>query len=166
MAELRTILADLPGIADVTTYIQSGNIVFTGGARERADVEATIAAAIESHFGFAVPVIVRDADVLATVLDRSAALHPVSSAESDSVAHDKRTLVGFLAAAPADGAVANLDPDRSPGDSVVVEGEHAHVSYAQGAGTTKLTGDYIERTLGVGMTMRNLATVRTLADMV
>lgn len=166
MADLRDVLACLPDIADVTTYIQSGNIVFSGGAPERADVEATIATAIETHFGFAVPVIVRDADDLPTVLDRSAALHPASSDGTDSVAHDKRTLVGFLAAAPTDEAVAHLDPDRSPGDSVVVEGEHAHVCYAEGASSTKLTGDYIERTLGVGMTMRNLATVRKLAEMV
>jgi uncharacterized protein (DUF1697 family) len=162
MAELRTLLSDELGLADVVTYIQSGNIVFTDDddARRR-DIAVAIRATIAGHFGFEVPVIVRAADALPGLIDRSASIHPTVEAAT----HDKRVNVGFLTARPTAAAIAALDPDRSPGDSIVVEADHAFVAYRTGQSSTKLTGDYIERVLGVGMTMRNLATVRKLADM-
>jgi uncharacterized protein (DUF1697 family) len=161
MADLRILLTDGVGFADVATYIQSGNVVFTAGGSSAGVVASSIAAAIADHFGFEVPVVVRDAAELSTLLARSAELYPVADGDS----HDKRVMVGFLTAAPAAAAVESIDPDRSPGDSVVVEGDHAHIHYATGQSSTKLTGDYIERVLGVGMTTRNLTTIRKLVDL-
>lgn len=161
MAELRTLLADRVGLTNVATYIQSGNVVFSnGGATPEASAHA-ISTAIAEHFGFDVPVVVRSADTLITLLERSADLYPPGPDET----HAKRTMVGFLTAAPTDAAIGKVDPDRSPGDSVVVEEDHAHICYATGQSSTKLTGDYLERVLGVGMTTRNLATVRKLIDL-
>ena len=165
MAELRTLLTDGVGLSDVATYIQSGNVVFSGGSANSGDVapsvSAAISAAIAEHFGFEVPVVVRDADVLSTLLARSAELYPMV----DDGSHAKRVMVGFLTAVPTADAVASIDADRSPGDLVVVEGDHAHLHYATGQSTTKLTGEYLERVLGVGMTTRNLATIRKLVDL-
>ncbi len=161
MADLRMLLTDGVGFADVATYIQSGNVVFTGGGSSAGDVASAIGAAIADQFGFEVPVVVRDAAVLSRLLARSAMLYPVADGDS----HDKRVMVGFLTAAPTAAAVASIDPDRSPGDSVVVEGDHAHIHYATGQSSTKLTGDYLERVLGVGMTTRNLTTIRKLVDL-
>jgi uncharacterized protein (DUF1697 family) len=161
MAELGTLCTDVLDLVDVATYIQSGNIIFSDDVSERSHTEASIGAAIAEHFGFEVPVIVRNANVLEVVLERSTILHPIV----ERATHDKRVNVGFLTEAPTAEAVASLDPDRSPGDSIVVEADHAFVSYRAGQSSTKLTGAYIERVLGVGMTMRNLATVRKLADM-
>lgn len=157
MAELRALLSEA-GFGDVRTYIQSGNVIVAGG---RIDVGSAITSAIADRFGFDVPVVVRDVSVLPAVLQRSAELFPVVDAER----HDKLVHVGFLSEIPDESAVAALDPDRSPGDTVVVDGEHAHVNYGAGAGTSKLTGDYLERTLGVRVTMRNLNTVRKLIDL-
>jgi uncharacterized protein (DUF1697 family) len=162
MAELRTVLTDRVGLIDVATYIQSGNVVFSGGSSNAGDVTSSISAAIVDHFGFDVPVVVRDADSLATLLARSAELYPVV----DDVSHDKRVMVGFLTARPTAASVAAIDADRSPGDSIVVESDHAHIHYATGQSSTKLTGDYLERVLGVGMTTRNLATIRKLVGLV
>jgi uncharacterized protein (DUF1697 family) len=161
MADLRTLLTDGIGLADVATYIQSGNVVFSGGSSSAGDVASSIGAAIAVHFGFEVPVVVREAAVLSTLLARSAELYPVADGDS----HDKRVMVGFLTAVPAAAAVTSMDPDRSPGDSVVVEGDHAHIRYATGQSSTKLTGDYLERVLAVGMTTRNLATIRKLVEL-
>ncbi len=182
MAELRSLLTDGVGLTDVGTYIQSGNVVFSVGAATTADdasIGASISRAIADHFGFDVPVVVRDAEVLWTLLDRSAELYPDVDTGSDTgsdtesadgsprtPAHDKRVMVGFLTAEPTAEATASIDPHRSSGDSIIVEGDHAHIHYATGQGTTKLTGDYLERILGVGMTIRNLATIRKLRDLV
>jgi uncharacterized protein (DUF1697 family) len=57
MVQLRVVFAEL-GCTDVRTYIQSGNVVYDAPARS-APTEAGIAAALEAHFGFAIPVVLR-----------------------------------------------------------------------------------------------------------
>jgi uncharacterized protein (DUF1697 family) len=161
MAELRTLCTEVLGLVDVATYIQSGNIIFSDDGSGRGDTGTAIGTAIAGHFGFEVPVIVRNADELGVLLERSATLHPIV----DAATHDKWVNVGFLDEPPTAEAIAALDPDRSPGDSIVIEADHAYVSYGAGQSNTKLTGAYIERVLGVEMTLRNLATVCKLADM-
>lgn len=161
MADLRELLTG-SGLDAVATYIQSGNVVFSGGPPDRGEVEAVISEAIHRRFGFEVPVIVREASALPIVLARSTELYPPDHGDPT---HDKRVHVGFLSAAPTGAAVAAIDPARSPGDVAVVDGEHVHLSYRVGIGTSKLTGDSVERTLGVAVTMRNLATVRRLIDL-
>src|ERR1043165_9169091 len=59
MAELRTLCGQL-GWAEVATYIQSGNVVFTARGK-RAAIEARLEEAIRKHFDMEVPVIVRTA---------------------------------------------------------------------------------------------------------
>ena len=160
MADLRGALADA-GFAEVRTYIQSGNVFVTGGPSTAAAVGELISQTITEVWGYDVPVVIREASVLPALLERSADLFPVVDAER----HDKLVHVAFLSDAPTADAIAAIDPERSPGDSVVVDGVHAHVHYGAGAGTSKLTGDYLERSLGVRITMRNLTTVRKLIDL-
>ena len=57
MAELRTAVEDV-GHTDVTTYIQSGNVLFTS-SKPRASLEAGLERALERHFGFPLVVVVR-----------------------------------------------------------------------------------------------------------
>jgi uncharacterized protein (DUF1697 family) len=161
MADLRAALTAV-GLHDLSTYIQSGNVIFGGGPSDRDDVAALVSRVVEERFGFEIPVIVREATDLAVLLDRSTVLFPPAD---DDAGHVKRVHVGFLSATPTEHAIAAIDPGRAPGDAAVVEGEHVHMAYAIGPGSSKLTGDYIERTLGVAVTMRNLATVRKLIDL-
>src|SRR5260370_36177520 len=69
MADLRELLAGL-GYSAVSTYLQSGNAVFTC-----ADQPAVVAAAIEDAlaetFAMTVRVMIRTGDELAAVVDRS-----------------------------------------------------------------------------------------------
>ena len=91
MAALRTAVEDL-GYEEVTTYVQSGNVVFTAAAAtERAVVQA-VERAIRRAFGLEVPVLVRSGDQLVRVSAR----HPLQRPRRDPA-----TLhVTFLAEAP------------------------------------------------------------------
>lgn len=55
MAELRTLLTEL-GHADVRTYLQSGNAVFSSASGDEDALTAQLEQAIEERFGFAVRV--------------------------------------------------------------------------------------------------------------
>jgi len=49
------------GYARVTTYIQSGNVLFTADQTDARAIEVDLEQRINAHFGFPVPVVVRSA---------------------------------------------------------------------------------------------------------
>jgi uncharacterized protein (DUF1697 family) len=154
MAELRALVESL-GFARVQTYIQSGNIVFTGSSRSAAKVADVIAGAILRELGLDVTVIVRSAAEMMAVL----ASNPLLKKGTDPT----KLHVTFLASAPAAAAVHALaDLDRSP-DQFAVVGKEVNVYCPNGYGNTKLNNTFFEKRLGVAATTRNWRTVQTLA---
>ena len=157
MAKLRDALTDA-GLEEVATVLQSGNVVFRSRKSSEAvakAVEATIAEA----FGLQIGVVIRSAAELAAV----AANNPFLQAEPD---RDPTTLhVAFLSARPTADASAELDPDRSPPDGFSVRGREVYLSYPDGSGRSRLTLDYLEKTLSVRGTARNWRTVQRLATL-
>ncbi|HEX3946049.1 MAG TPA: DUF1697 domain-containing protein, partial [Acidimicrobiales bacterium] len=69
MADLREAVGAL-GYGDVRTYVQSGNVVFTGPDDGAASgvVTSRLVGAVEAAFGLAVPVVVRTGGQLAETL--------------------------------------------------------------------------------------------------
>jgi uncharacterized protein (DUF1697 family) len=153
MKELAAIVADA-GAREVATYIQSGNVIFTAAAGVAARLPGLVATALERRFGFRSPVIVRTAAELAEVGAKNPFLR--AGAELDEL-H-----VAFLAEPPERARAAALDPDRSPGDSFALRGRDLYLRLGNGAGKTKLTNDYLDRTLATVSTLRNWRTVTAL----
>lgn len=56
------------GLKSVTTYINSGNVVFRSRARSRTTLAAQLEAAIAVRFGFDVKVLVRDLDDMRAII--------------------------------------------------------------------------------------------------
>jgi uncharacterized protein (DUF1697 family) len=69
MAELREVVTSL-GHTGVTTYIQSGNVLFTAGG-DPAKLASDLEAAITASFGIESSVVVLSRDDLAGILDRN-----------------------------------------------------------------------------------------------
>ena len=153
MADLRAMFA-ANGFADSQTYIQSGNVVFSATATEAALVH-TLEDAIAKTFSLQIPVVVRSKVQLTAVL----AADPFPDA-APNMAH-----VAFLSAKPPAKAIAGLDPDRSPPDVFTVAGREVYLYYPNGSGRSRLTGDYLERVLGVRVTVRNRNTVSKLLSL-
>ncbi len=107
MADLIRIFEDAGG-AEVRTYIQSGNVVFEAPASRAARIVRDAAKGIEEHFGFETTIVVRTAPEMARII----AANPLLKKGTD----EKSLHVGSLDRAPGAGAVAKLDPDRSPPD--------------------------------------------------
>lgn len=161
MGELRALLAGL-GFAEVATYIQSGNAVFTTEATPIADLQGAIERAITGAFGLQVPVVVRSADQLAAV----AASNPFVASGRDVGA----LAVGFLAGMPDPARVRGLlaDPLLAPvagGDGLLMLGQEVYLHYPNGFARTKLTNALIDRRLVTVTTIRNWRTVAALVEM-
>ena len=72
MKELRAVFEDA-GMTGVTTYINSGNVVFASRARNHAKLAARLEDAIAAHFGFSIKVLVRDLEGIRAAVE---AIHP------------------------------------------------------------------------------------------
>jgi uncharacterized protein (DUF1697 family) len=67
MADLKACVAEL-GLDDVSTYIASGNVLFTSRRRDAAKLETQIEEAIEARFGLPVKVVVLDRTAYARIV--------------------------------------------------------------------------------------------------
>ncbi len=156
MRELAELFGSL-GHGEVTTYIQSGNIVFRSATGKRAEVARELEKAIAERFGLNVTVVLRTPSELVSI----AAGNPFPGAEDEP----SKLHVLFLERPPAAAAIKGLDPDRSPGDLFHAAGREIYLRFATGAGTTKLTLDWFERQLGVKGTARNWNTLLKLIEL-
>ena len=67
MARLKATF-EAAGMKGVTTYINSGNVVFDDNRRKAATITKTLEKAIEADFGFAIKVLVRDLPTIRKIL--------------------------------------------------------------------------------------------------
>jgi len=153
MADLRAVVASL-GYQDVATYIQSGNVVFATDGEESTIVGA-LEEAIESRFGFPVPVVLRTVTELAAISRH----HPLATPASDP----RRLMVAFLDRVPDVSVRGALDPEEFAPDRSALVGREVYLTYPNGSGRSKLNHALLERRLGVRATVRNWNTVAKLA---
>ena len=151
MAGLRA-LFEQHGCGSVSSYIQSGNVLFTNEAADRAALARQLADAVAQTFGVASPVLLRTS----TEIARVSASHPFGADTS-------RTHVAFLDREPDDAGAfepADVEPDRFE-----LAGTELYLLYPNGVHGSRLTGALIERRLGVTATIRNWRTVTRLAEL-
>lgn len=156
MADLRAMF-EAAGCTEVRTYIQSGNVVFRADPALAERIPELIEGEIAASKGFQVPVVTRSAAELEAVVTGN----PFLAAGADPA----QLHVGFLAEAPTAARIAELDPDRSPGDGFEVRGREVFLHFPNGTARSKLTVDYFDRTLGTTITIRNWRTVGKLLEM-
>jgi uncharacterized protein (DUF1697 family) len=149
MTELRAVFDGL-GHTDVRTYIQSGNVVFTGKGGAQPRMRAAIEKGIEDNCGLAVTVLLRTPAELASAMKRN----PFGDT----------AYVTFLDGAPDKKLVAALDPAPFAPDRFQVDGNEVFVLCPNGYGRTKINNTFFERKLATKATTRNWKTVRTLRD--
>ena len=156
MQELRASFESL-GYGDVTTYIQTGNVLFTTGSKSEAKIAEAIEERLAEDFGDSPAVILRSVPELL----RIGAASPYARAGANPARHH----VTFLAATPAKKALAALDLPPSRRDELVVEGREVYVHTPDGYAETKYTGSFLERRLGMLSTTRNWNTVTKLCEL-
>ena len=145
------------GCLQVSSFIQSGNVIFSAAPGVAAKLPALIPGRIAKRFGFSPPVQVRSVNELSEVVAENPFLKSGLAEESLHVL--------FLADKPSPGAIAKLDPDRSPPDHFIVQRQEVYLHLPGGAGTTKLTNAYFDAKLATVSTGRNWRTVKKLLEL-
>ena len=145
------------GCGSVSTYIQSGNVVFEAAAPLTRRIPSLIESAISESFGYRVPVVVR----AGAELTKIARGNPFLRAGADpGTLH-----VAFLADAPAAPRLKTLDPGRSAPDAYAVRGREIYLHCPNGFARTGLTNAYFDSKLGTTSTVRNWKTVEALLEL-
>lgn len=150
MTELRSIVESL-GHTDVSTFIQSGNVIFTS---RRAVTPKSLEAEIESELGIDIAVVLRTAPELGTVVTANPFAH-VDTAKLH---------VGFMAKKPAAAVVAKLETDQFAPEEFIIQRSELYLHLPNGMGRAKLPA-YLDRRLKVPTTVRNWTTVTKLLEL-
>ena len=154
MADLKSLYESL-GLANVQTYVQSGNVIFDSSEQDATKLRKAIEIQIEVTFGFSVPVLMRSADDFQRVIES----HPF--AQEDPA----RALVTFLYGRPNQSKWDDLRLYKDKVDQFV-SGEQEIFLYCPGGyGKTKLSNTFFEKKLDVIATTRNWKTVNALYQM-
>jgi uncharacterized protein (DUF1697 family) len=157
METLRASLTHL-GLAEVKTYIQSGNVVFTAAPGSTASLVGRIKQRILQDFGFDVPVLLRSAKEVEKIVRQNPLLN------LPGIDH-ARLHVTFLADEPPAKAFELLQPLAVNPEQFVIMGREIYLYCPAGYGNTKLSNLAIEKKLSLRSTTRNWKTVNTLLAM-
>lgn len=156
MSRLKTCFEKL-GLADVKTYINSGNIIFSNAKFSATELDEVIEKAIKEEFSFDVPVVVRTAKNIQTV----AKAIPADWANDIKQKAD----VLFLRE-----EINNIDILKK----IIIDPEIENVLYLPGALVWNIARENVAKGNGIKligttiykqMTARNVNTVRKLAEL-
>lgn len=165
MADLRAVVSEL-GHGDVSTYVQSGNVLFTAAAGTPPDAVAdAMTAAISARLGVTVPVVVLTRDELAAVV----AANPFPGEG------DHKRLHAVFSSRPAEedlldriAAAVSAAAAKGSRDRAVPAGRTVYLHTPDGYGTSDLARALLRLTssprAGSG-TARNWATVLRLLEL-
>jgi uncharacterized protein (DUF1697 family) len=167
MADLREVVADL-GHADVTTYIQSGNVLFSADPRDAdtSALAAALATAITATLGVTAPVVVVSRDELAELI----AVTPFPD-EADP----KRVHAVVLSGAPGAEAAGKIDEAlarsaaKGARDELATVGRTLYLHTPDGFGNSELAAAVLRIVTspraGLTGTARNWATMTKLLEL-
>ena len=169
MADLREVVTSL-GHTEVSTYIQSGNVLFSTADTDNAKLAAALESAIEDRFGIWSSVVVLTRDELAQVL----AANPYPDEPNPKMVH-----VVFLNAEPPADLLGRLSAAESAvaakgsRDTVQAAGQALFLHTPDGYGTSELAQAVLKiispptkgKKHGLAATARNWATATKLLSL-
>jgi uncharacterized protein (DUF1697 family) len=142
------------GLADVATYVQSGNILFSHTGGTAPALAAHIGGVIADRFGFR-PYI---------KLLRHTELAAAAKANPFPEAEEKTLHLFFLDGKPTPNYAAALDSIRAPSERWALAGEVFYLHTPDGFGRSKLAAQ-AEKKLKTEATARNWHSIQALLEM-
>ncbi|HEX8269575.1 MAG TPA: DUF1697 domain-containing protein [Flavobacterium sp.] len=157
METLRNTFSELP-FQNVSTYIQSGNIIFNSAESDQKALSDHIAAHIQKHFSFDVPVIVVTPIELKNIIGSN----PFADRTTDDAV---QPYIAFLSDDANPENLFELEQIDFGKDEWRYGKKCLYISYFDSAANTKLENSLIERKLKVQSTVRNWKTVKKLLEL-
>ena len=156
MPELKKIFEGL-GFLDVTTFIASGNVIFSSPIKDTAKLEKTIERALHESLGYEVTTFVRSIEEISAVADHQPFVELRKNPKAGTL------YIGFLPASPTAAACRAVKKLSCDSDQLVINGRELYWMSRTSFSQSNISGALLERTLKMPATVRNVNTVRRLA---
>jgi uncharacterized protein (DUF1697 family) len=156
METLRGIYIDL-GLEHVSTYVQSGNVVFE--SNDQSGLVSRIESQIEQSCGYNVEVFIRQQEELQRILAGNPFLNDRN--EDPSKLH-----VTFYYQSPSETDLSKMAAPGGTTDEFTLGEMVVYLYCPNGYGKTKLSNSFFERKLGIPVTTHNWNTVNALYKLV
>ena len=150
-----TSLFESVDLQDVTTYIQSGNVVFKSRSPDMVTLETRLQQAVRNNFGFDVSIFVRTNDEFKALISNL----PFRNEDLKSV------YVTFLKNVPATASIEEVTALTDPDDRLHHAGREMYLFCPNRYGRTRFNNSFLERKLSVETTTRNWKTVCKLGEL-
>lgn len=158
MVDLRQLFDEL-GFIDVTTYIQSGNVLFnTDQTKTNKEIATEIEQAIAAAYDFEVSVIIRTANEINKLITENPFAIP------DEIEVNKHHLT-LLKEAPGAEALEKIQSYDFAPDQYIIKNKDVFVYHQGRYSDTKLGNAFFEKKLKVVATTRSMKTILKLADL-
>lgn len=154
MGELKSALQEL-SFDRVTTYLQSGNVVFKATAQSLDELALKISRQIHQAFGFEVAVVVLRKEQLEKIILQN----PFAKEIQDS---DAGLYITYLKTVPFNFDLSIIESKLQEDEAIVIEDGVIYFYCPKGYGRTKLNNNFLESKLGVVATTRNWKTTKEL----
>ena len=155
MDQLRGLFEDLR-LANVETFIASGNVIFDSKTTNTKSLERKIEKHLEKSLGYEVATFVRSISQLAQIDSYEPFAPKVLSVDGNSL------FVCFVGDQPTTKATEKLLSCASSIDGFHVNEREVYWLYRRSNGESKFYGGPLEKALGTQTTVRNVNTVRRL----
>lgn len=157
MTELKTMFETI-GFNNVTTYIQSGNVVFSSTKIEVEEIQNEIKKAILKQFGFDVDVQVLESSQLKKIKEE----HPFLKENEEQL---KAIYYTLLAEKPDKDLVDELNKLVQTVEFFHIMDDVVYCFYPNGYGNAKWHNVFFEKKLKVSCTTRNFNTMQKLIEL-
>lgn len=143
------------GFKNVSTYLQSGNVVFNASERDLCEIERELSLQIEKDFGFNVQTIVLTIENLKQIIDNNPFLNDVNKDQSFFY-------ITFFSSKPDFSNSKAIEDKKQSLEEIIMSDDVAYLYCPNGYGRTKLTNNFLETKLKIRATTRNWKTTNEL----
>ena len=154
MSELKLLYEELK-FDNITTYIQSGNVIFSTDQTNFKILSQKIEQKIFEQYGFNIPVIIRSVSEMQAVISNNP-FYNIKNFDS------KKLYITFLSDIPSASNLETIKEYHYEPDSFVMKEKEVYVFCPNGYGKNKLTNIFFENKLKVTATTRNWRTVNEI----
>lgn len=155
MPDLKALYEEL-GLKNVSTYIQSGNVIFESSNSK--SLSERIEKKILEKYAFHVPVMIRDVNEIQEVIDGNTYL-------KEKNIEPEKLHITFLEKEPSPENLNKIKDLNYEPDRFYISGKTIYLHCPNGYGKTKLTNTFFENKLKVSATTRNWKTTNEILKM-
>jgi uncharacterized protein (DUF1697 family) len=159
MADLKQLFI-AEGYSNVTTYIQSGNIIFESVETDTFKIENQLIEAIKFKYGFVIKILILTKKQLGSIFNSNPFLK-----DNDTIDITK-LCVTVLNKTPYNDGISQIEALNNSSDDVFkIINKSIFLHCPNGFGSTKLTNNLFEKKLKVDATTRNWKTITKLVEL-